>query len=73
MATCATIAFSSDMAFTKKHSLQDFDPHMLNDYRYFKKLEADTFDILDDSNSTILFDCPYIQADLIADKFSSSF
>ena len=40
-----------------QHSQQDFDPRMLNDY--LKKLEADTFDVLDDSNSTILSDCPY--------------
>ena len=70
LTTCAVITFSSDMAFIKKHSLQDFERCMLNDY--FKKLEADTLDIPDDANSTILSDCPYIQANLIADKFSSS-
>ena len=47
-----------------------FDPRILNDY-FNKKLEADTSDITDVSNSTKLSDCQYIQADFVADKFSS--
>ena len=68
--SCGAISISSGMAFTNKHSLLDFDSCMPNDY--FKKLEADTSYISDVSNSTALSDCPYYQADLIADFSGSS-